>query len=211
MVTREERDAAVEAAKPKPRQIVMVVSDIKSGFTAQLMKIVTQGDENGREVHLLIACRGGDVKEALTAYSALKVSKIPIVTHNLCFVESAATLVYVAAARTRRFVSTEESTFMFHGTSHQTVDGELLNVHWLERTLNDVKSLDERGDAILLSESEIPKDKLDAALTVNWTVSAQDALLYKLASKIKPFSRRHRIDPVHIIDSNDSNGIRWSR
>lgn len=79
---------------------------------------VLEGDDKERgnlQPVLLIASRGGNLEEALMIYNFLRQVPQPLITIGLGFVESAATIVYLAG--TKRY-ATPETVFMFHEGTH---------------------------------------------------------------------------------------------
>jgi len=83
------------------------------------------------DVHLLLNSAGGDLFAAYDAYTAIRGMKVPITTYNCGTVDSAATLIYLAADKRQAIPS---ASFTIHGCTKEYVNAKFnlneLYVEW---------------------------------------------------------------------------------
>lgn len=112
--------------------VIHFFGPLSQASVEQLRNCVLTGTEQqgATEICLHLSSEGGNLTAAFTAYHFLRSLAVPVTTHNLGNVESAAVLVYLAGA-TRLAVS--HSRFMLHslhwGFTAGSVDHDRLAEH----------------------------------------------------------------------------------
>ncbi len=164
----------------------MVTAQIDRDTCDQLMKAITDGRRQfpADEVHLAMACRGGDTEQAFAIYEALRCFSFDVTTHNIGFVNSAAVIVYLAG-RTR--LAAPNSTFLLHGTSYEFPTYQRMTAHALKPVMQQLDHWDKRVNSFLLANTAIPPKTLLDSLRDDWTITTASAQSWGLTTAIRAF------------------------
>jgi ATP-dependent protease ClpP protease subunit len=115
--------------------------------TMRLMTAVGNAIERGAQsITLCISSNGGAPDQAFYIYELLRASPIPITTHNVGIVQSAALTIFLAGAR--RF-SVPHSTFLMHRAVHNPAPGSSYGQDLLDHSLESLHADDERAIALV--------------------------------------------------------------
>src|SRR5262249_11887886 len=114
--------------------------------TMRLMSAVGLAIEKGAQsITLCISSNGGAPDQAFYVHELLKASPVPITTHNVGIVQSAAMIIFLAGSR--RF-AVPLSTFLMHKTVHNPPAGASYGQDLLDHSLESLNADDERAMAV---------------------------------------------------------------
>lgn len=124
--------------------------------TMRLMGAVGGAMQQGaRGITICISSIGGSPEQAFYAYETLKALPLPITTHNVGSVHSAA--MYIFLAGTRRF-AVEHANFLMHKTVHSPAAGSAYGSEHLSYSGDSIQADDERSIAIVAERAGQPID-----------------------------------------------------
>jgi ATP-dependent Clp protease, protease subunit len=122
--------------------------------TMPLMTAVGATIEKGAQtLTLCMSSIGGSPEQAFYAYGILRALPVPITTHNVGVVQSAALIIFLAG--TRR-LAVPHSTFLMHKTIHNPPAGSSYGQELLDHSLESLHADDERAMAIVAERTEQP-------------------------------------------------------
>jgi ATP-dependent Clp protease, protease subunit len=107
-------------------------------------------DQGAQTITICISSIGGSPEQAFYAYEILKAIPIPITTHNVGTVQSAAMMIFLAGS-TR--YATEHSHFLLHETTHTTAGAAYTN-ELLRHSAESVRADDTRAIAIVAERTK---------------------------------------------------------
>jgi ATP-dependent Clp protease, protease subunit len=114
--------------------------------TLRLMSAIGVAIEKGAQsITLCMSSNGGAPDQAFYVYELLKGSPIPITTHNVGIVQSAAISIFLAGST--RF-AVQHATFLMHRTVHNPQAGTSYGQDLLDHSLESLHADDERAMAV---------------------------------------------------------------
>jgi ATP-dependent protease ClpP protease subunit len=173
---------AVPAQSPKPL-FLWFSAAIDQASTDTLMNVIAGAYSQGiKEVHLLLSTSGGGIMNGMTLYNFLRGLPISLTTHNVGNVDSIGNVVFLAGQR--RFACAH-STFMFHGVMWTTSASASLGEQALTELLANVKRDQRRIANLVVQNSRLGEDEVNAMFSRSETKSADEALACGIIHEIK--------------------------
>jgi ATP-dependent Clp protease, protease subunit len=120
--------------------------------TMRLMSAVGGAmQQQAKAITICISSIGGSPEQAFYAYELLRGSPVPITTHNVGSVHSAA--VYVFLAGSQRF-AVPHANFLLHKTVHSPLAGSSYGSELLDYSGESIQADDQRSIAIVAERTE---------------------------------------------------------
>lgn len=157
-------------AKPVDRELM-------AGIVAQLL-LLDAADPKA-PIRMYINCPGGDADSGFGIYDCMKLVQAPIRTVCMGLAASAAIIVFLGGDKGHRY-STRHSRFLIHQPSSQA-QGQASD---LEITANEIMKTRDKYNSIIEAETGITAKKIVDDAHRDFWLSAEEAVIYKLASKI---------------------------
>jgi ATP-dependent Clp protease protease subunit len=152
--------------------------------TMRLMSAVGGAMQQGaKALTLCISSIGGSPEQAFYAYEMLKVLPIPIITHNVGVVHSAA--MYIFLAGSKRF-AVPHANFLMHKTIHSPPPGSSYGLDHLDYSGESIIADDERSMAIVAEQTKQETDVVRTWFSGQQLRSAEFALEHGFIEKIMP-------------------------
>jgi ATP-dependent protease ClpP protease subunit len=139
------------------------------------------------KVTIIFSSLGGSIYDGFLLASFIQNSRIPIAIHAVNHIDSIANVIYLSA---KERTAESHAKFYMHGAS---TEGNF-DVKALEEQLLSIKTNNGRIAHFVSSNSGISLKKVRSMMEKGTTVSAQDALKYKIVQKIE-----HREVPPNVI------------
>lgn len=134
-------------------------------------------------ITLCISSPGGDPAQAFYAYEMLRNYPIPITTHNVGSVHSAAIPIFLAGSRR---LAVPHSTFLMHKTMHTPAAGTSYGLEHLDYSGNAVEADDERSIAIVAERTKQPVETVRGWILGQQLRSTEFALEHGFIEKVAP-------------------------
>lgn len=151
--------------------------------TMRLMNAVSEATSRGAQsITLLISSPGGAPDQAFYAYEILKKYPVPITTHNVGSVHSAAMAIFLAGS-TR--LAVPNSTFLMHRTVHTPPPGMAYGSDHLDYSGSSIQSDDERMIAIIAEQTGEPVDTVRPWILGQELRSTEFALEYDFIDRVE--------------------------
>lgn len=145
-------------------------------------KNLLPNEERPKEITLIINSPGGDVNSAFALIDIMKGSAIPVKTVGLGLIASCGLLTFMSGAKGSRIITPNTSIL-----SHQYSWGSHGKEHELFATVKEFEMTTDRFVQLYREATGLPEKKIRELLLPPHDVwlSAQDAIKYKIADKIK--------------------------
>jgi ATP-dependent protease ClpP protease subunit len=122
--------------------------------TMRLMQSVGSALEKGAQsITLLLSSHGGAPEQAFYAYEILRTVPVPLITHNVGTIQSAAMVIFLAGQQ--RF-AVPHAHFLMHQTVHTPVAGSSYGQELLDHSAESIHADDLRAIAIISERTEQP-------------------------------------------------------
>jgi ATP-dependent protease ClpP protease subunit len=150
----------------------------------RLMAAVGAAMQQGAHtVTLCISSIGGSPEQAFYAYEILRALPIPITTHNVGAVHSAA--MYIFLSGSKRF-AVPNANFLMHKTIHSPPPGSSYGIDHLDYSGESIVADDERSVAIVAERTKQPIDKVRPWFSGQQLRSTEFALEHGFIEKVMP-------------------------
>jgi ATP-dependent protease ClpP protease subunit len=126
-----------------------------------------------RNFYLMISSPGGVVMNGLNLYNVLRGLPINLTTHNVGNVDSIGNAVFLAGT-TR--VASPHSTFMFHGVSFNSINGQNFDERAVRERLASILSDQRRIGSIVQDRTTLPIQRIRAMFREARTIDAASAI-----------------------------------
>ncbi|HWK98138.1 MAG TPA: ATP-dependent Clp protease proteolytic subunit [Pseudolabrys sp.] len=164
--------------------IFFIVGNIDQSTVASLIKFrsdLLNANPAPSKLTILISSLGGDVGAAIASYNIIKsIDHLPIETHNIGEVTSAANIIYLAAD-TR--LTCAKSYFRHHGTFYQS-NGNLHRVAY-EDILETMKTGEKIMTDIIVERTRLTAEDVAKYFRSPLTINADEALRLGIATAIE--------------------------
>jgi ATP-dependent protease ClpP protease subunit len=152
--------------------------------TMRLMNAIAEATSRGAQsITLLISSPGGAPDQAFYAYEILRNYPVPIITHNVGSVHSAAMAIFLAGG-TRRAVP--NATFLMHRTIHAPQAGMAYGADHLDYHGDSISADDERMIAIIAERTEFTVETVRPWISGQQLRSTEFALENDFIGEIAP-------------------------
>lgn len=152
--------------------------------TMRLMAALGVAAERGaKSITLCISSPGGAPDQAFYAYEILKNYPVPITTHNVGSVHSAAMTLFLAGSK--RF-AVPNASFLMHKTVHTPQAGISYGIDHLDYSGSSIEADDERSIAIIAERTKQPTETVGPWLSGQILRSTEFALEHGFIEKIMP-------------------------
>jgi len=135
-----------------------------------------------KEVHLLFQSTGGMIGDGISLYNFFSALPMTLHIYNTGSVQSVAVLAYLGAEHRH---ASAHSSFMIHKSHFPMQPG--VNAAKLEALAKNLVLEDERVEAILKAETEIPEEKWAFHALQDVVFSAKEAVEFGIADDIREF------------------------
>jgi ATP-dependent Clp protease, protease subunit len=153
-------------------QYIVFTADVQANQSAKLRIALTEANNAGNKIYLLISSGGGNVLEGLSLAAFMKALPVDITTHNIGQTDSIANVIFAAGAR-RYAVPT--ASFLFHGVTMHYEKCDLVESQLHEQYLQ-VKRLRESIAETFGSYTGLSMADAEALMLSGTTIlNAQDA------------------------------------
>jgi ATP-dependent protease ClpP protease subunit len=142
---------------------------------------------NLNKIIILFSSLGGSIYEGFLLASVIQNSKIPVAIHATNHIDSIANVIYLSA---KERTAESHAKFYLHGAATQGNFDEKA----LKEQLSSIKTNNSRIAYFVSENSKISFKKVQSMMESGTTISAQDALKYKMVSQIT-----HKEIPVNVI------------
>lgn len=157
-------------AKPVDRELMAAI-------VAQLL--LMDAEDPKAPITMYVNCPGGDADSGFGIYDCMKFIQAPIRTVCMGLAASAAIIIFLGGDKGHRF-SMPNARFLIHQPSSQS-QGQASD---LEITANEIMKTRDKYNAIIEAETGIKAKKIVDDAHRDFWLSADEAVTYKLASKI---------------------------
>ena len=139
-----------------------------------------------KEVYLAFSSPGGEVKSGLHLYNFLRGLPIKITAHNLGNMDSAGTIVYLAAENR---LCSEQARFLFHGITFPVDAKSAWNIEMLKGKMSELRSDEGSFSSIIASRSSgINKDAAASLFRGTHIFDANTAVKHGIAHSIAEYT-----------------------
>ena len=135
-----------------------------------------------KKVHLLVQSAGGHVGSGIAIYNFLKGIPLEVVTYNCGAVYSIAVIVFLAG-HTR--IASPHASFMIHKTTASL--NFPIGIDSIRTRAESIELDDKNTEDILREHIEMPDSKWDIHRKADLTISATDALDFKIVHQLGSF------------------------
>jgi ATP-dependent Clp protease protease subunit len=150
----------------------------------RLLNGISEATNRGAQtITLCISSPGGDPAQAFYAYEMLKNYPVPIITHNVGSVHSAAIPIFLAGSRRR---AVPHATFLMHKTVHTPAAGTSYGIEHLDYSSESVEADDERSIAIIAERTGQPVETVGGWILGQQLRSTEFALQHGFIEQVAP-------------------------
>lgn len=152
-MTQPAQPAAPPPAAGVPLQYIIYTSEVTPASAKALLTACAGCvAQNTQSVYLLISTPGGDVREGMALYNALRGMPFDLTTHNIANVDSIGNVIFLAGEHRYACPS---ATFMFHGVGFN-VEKVRLERKNLQEMMDGVDADTTRMSAIIAGRGAFP-------------------------------------------------------
>ena len=173
-------------------RIIYITENLTKDSASEIVRLLKVFEQQGNNpIKVYVNCYGGELGALFTVLDAMKTCTCEIITVNIGEADSAASLIFAAGTKGKRFV-TENSRVMLHEVHVFTdIVGEPLSR--VEADLKEWQIHQERYIAELASFSGKSVEQIKKDITgKNLYLSAQEAIAYGVADKVVTLDDRVR-------------------
>lgn len=147
-------------------------------MTLRLAQAIEKAKNAGsQKIIIFFSSLGGNIYEGFLLATLIQNSKIPISIHATNHIDSIANVIYLSA---KERTSESYAKFYLHGASRAGNFDEKS----LKDALSDIETNNSRIAHFVSESSKLSLSKVQSMMGVGTTISAQDALKYKIVQEI---------------------------
>lgn len=135
-------------------------------------------EEGAQEISIFFSSLGGNIYEGFVLATIIQNSKVPIKIHATNHIDSIANVIFMAA---KERTAESHAKFYLHGAASEGKFDEKA----LREKLSELKTQNGRIASFVAEHSAVPFKKVQSMMRVGTTLSAQDALKFKIINKIE--------------------------
>lgn len=166
--------------KKENTYLISWAGEISGGKSLEIIKIISDLNQEGKIPRLLICSTGGSPRAAFGFYEYVKIHKLKFETFIVGYADSSAIIIFLSTPLAFRFC-TKSATMFLHRGSKQFKDTSLNDIE-LEKAFKDTSFNNDMYSSILARNTKLTKKKALVLMTKEIDLRASDITRFGFAN-----------------------------